>query len=218
MFFCTSSLWWKIMFSNKVQFFNPLTLLGPTKCGQRRWLFWHGVGSKSAGRSCQELLGSCRESREVLCCQGSLGRSWKIFPVTFNNEAPNEYENQGCGQKQLDSSDWVETLETLEMVRWRNGEMQFLQRKKARKSKSHRGQKGLGAPLWIRPGRVDLPRGNLPASVWTRVSEWYPSPGWRWHLGGGMGSGPTEDPCGVLLWSFSLKSPTCRCFYVDTWD
>jgi len=67
--------------------------------------------------------------------------------VTFNNEAPNEYENQGCGQKQLDSSDWVETLETLEMVRWRNGEMQFLQRKKARKSKSHRGQKGLGAPL-----------------------------------------------------------------------
>lgn len=48
--------------------------------------------------------------------------SWKIFPVTFNNEAPNEYENQGCGQKQLDSSDWVETLEMArygEMVRWR---------------------------------------------------------------------------------------------------
>ena len=83
MFFCTSSLWSKIMYSNKVQFFNPLTLLGPTKCGQRRWLFWHGVGSKSAGRSCQELLGSCRESREVLCCQGSLETSQRdpgLFP------------------------------------------------------------------------------------------------------------------------------------------
>lgn len=42
--------------------------------------------------------------------------------MTFNNEAPNEYENQGCGQKQFDSSDWVETLEMADGCRWQIAE------------------------------------------------------------------------------------------------
>ena len=58
------------------------------------------------------------------------GRSWNIFPVSFN-EAPNEYENQGCGQKQFESSDRVVTLAE----------------KPHQKYRFHRGQKGLGAQL-----------------------------------------------------------------------